>query len=47
MQKIILKITQKSFGVLDDEQFECFILTENLSPDFKKEFARRATKKIN
>lgn len=45
MQKIILKITRENFDFLNDERFECFILAEDLSADFKKEFTVRATQK--
>lgn len=45
MQKIILKITREDFDFLSDERFECFILAEHLSADFKKEFAMCATQK--
>ena len=45
MQKIILKITNENALILTDTRFECFILGENLSSGFKKQFAEIALKK--
>ena len=45
MQKIILKLAKEDFKVLDDARFECFVLPENLSADFKKEFTKRIAQK--
>ena len=45
MQKIILKMTEEKSEILNDSRFECFILPQNLSSGFKKEFSETAKKK--
>ena len=46
MQKFIILLTKEEFKYIENPDFECFILSETLSADFKKNFALKAKDKI-
>ena len=46
MQKFIILLTKEELKYIENPDFECFILSENLSADFKKNFALKAKEKI-
>ena len=45
MQNLIINITQENFKLLEDDNFRCFILPQNLSKKFKQEFINKAKQK--
>lgn len=47
MQNLIINITQENFKPLENDAFGCFILSQNLSESFKKDFIEQAHKKDN
>ncbi len=46
MQKFIILITTEDYTLINNPDLECFILSQDLSFDFKKEFALQAKEKI-
>lgn len=46
MQRFIILITKEELALIDHPDFECFILSQTLSADFKKDFANKAKDKI-
>ena len=45
MQNLIINITQENFSLLENENFGCFILPQNLTDEFKNKFVAEAHKK--
>ena len=45
MQNLIINITQENFKPLENDDFGCFILSQDLSESFKKDFIEQAHKK--
>lgn len=45
MQNLIINITQENFKPLENDDFGCFILSQDLSENFKKDFIEKAHKK--